>query len=345
VPRGYERAAEVELAAVSGGLREFGARYGAYPYAQLTVVHPPPIAAEAGGMEYPTLITTGGPAWLAALPVRPFEQVTLHELGHQWFYGLVATNENRWPFLDEGVTTYATSEVAEALYGEGEITSLVPLETAALDRFRAARVASHADVAAAAGDFATGSDYGALVYARTGTILRTIDRVWDGAAARAVSKYARRERFRHPGPDALERAIEEEGGEAARRFFHSAAFERGWVDFEPLPVANVARDEGGFVSEVVVRRAGTLVLPVEVALTKRDGSRELVTWDGEGDTHTFRVEGGSPVTAVRVDPALRVLIDDDKLDDGWVASPDDAAPRTRALAASLSFAALSAVLP
>ncbi|HVR20870.1 MAG TPA: M1 family metallopeptidase, partial [Polyangiaceae bacterium] len=106
-PPDSTRNAEIELDAVQQGLQRFSRLYGEYPYPTLTVVHPPDAAAAAGGMEYPTFITTGGPWYTAWLGPRAIESVTLHELLHQWFYGIVATNEARFPFLDEGITTYA----------------------------------------------------------------------------------------------------------------------------------------------------------------------------------------------------------------------------------------------
>src|SRR5262249_26609534 len=63
-PPGHDRAAAVELESARFGLSHLGEAYGRYPYATLTLVHPPEGAEEAGGMEYPTLITTGGPWYL-----------------------------------------------------------------------------------------------------------------------------------------------------------------------------------------------------------------------------------------------------------------------------------------
>ncbi|HEY8088727.1 MAG TPA: M1 family peptidase, partial [Polyangiaceae bacterium] len=58
-PRGFTRIAQRELATLRFGLPYYSARYGRYPYKVLTAVHPQEDAAESGGMEYPTLITTG----------------------------------------------------------------------------------------------------------------------------------------------------------------------------------------------------------------------------------------------------------------------------------------------
>ncbi len=80
---GSEREAALEIDLVRFGLERFGAAFGRYPYCALTIVHPPEGAEEAGGMEHPTLITTGG-SWLwPVVGVRYVEAVTVHELAHR----------------------------------------------------------------------------------------------------------------------------------------------------------------------------------------------------------------------------------------------------------------------
>src|SRR6185295_9685749 len=59
-PEGYDEIADREMATVAFALEHYGNLYGRYPYPVLTIVHPPMNAAEAGGMEYPTLITSVG---------------------------------------------------------------------------------------------------------------------------------------------------------------------------------------------------------------------------------------------------------------------------------------------
>ncbi len=78
-PRGYDDHAERELATMRFALPHYGARYGKYPYGVLTLVHPPVTAPEAGGMEYPTLITTGGASYIPN-GVYAIEIVTIHLL-------------------------------------------------------------------------------------------------------------------------------------------------------------------------------------------------------------------------------------------------------------------------
>ena len=69
-------------------------------------------AEATAGMEYPTLITTGA-LWWAPRRVRDVEYVTLHEFGHQYFQGLLASDEFAQPWLDEGLNSYANLLVYE----------------------------------------------------------------------------------------------------------------------------------------------------------------------------------------------------------------------------------------
>lgn len=343
-PPGLGAAADVELEAAARGLEVYGDAFGDYPYEALTIVHPPEAAAEAGGMEYPTLITTGGPFWLAHAPVLVLEHLTLHELGHQWFYGLVATNENAYPFLDEGLTTYATGEALRAACGH-TVTSLLPLELAAIDRAGRVGLSQAAPVSSPASGFATGGDYGGLVYARTATILRTIDRVWDGAALRAIGLFAREQRFRHPGPLELEAAIREAGGEQAAAFFHAAIHERGWVDFEPAALRSEPREEGGFRVHVVVRRRGDLEVPIEVELLDQAGERTRLTWDGRGPFAKLVGNTKARAVAAVVDPDNAVLVDEDRSNDAIHVEPAALAPRALTLGALLGGIVMSVAGP
>jgi hypothetical protein len=95
--------------AVKVGLEFFGLRYGPYPYRTITVVDPGRDVQGrtlGGGMEYPTLITCGSHLFLHPSELSP-EGVTVHEFGHQYWYGLSANNEFEESWLDEGINTYS----------------------------------------------------------------------------------------------------------------------------------------------------------------------------------------------------------------------------------------------
>ena len=84
--------------------------------AHITIVDPA-WQSGAGGMEYPTLFTAGT-RWLAPRAGRPTpEDVTVHEAGHQFWYGIVATNEFEHAWMDEGLNTFATARALEQFFG------------------------------------------------------------------------------------------------------------------------------------------------------------------------------------------------------------------------------------
>lgn len=352
-PPGYADLVERELATMRFALPHYGARYGRYPYPVLTMVHPPQTAPEAGGMEYPTLITTGGP-WAVPRGVLTPELVTIHEFGHQYFYGLLASNEVKWPFLDEGLNSYAEIEAMTAWRGPGSAVDLAGLEVgiAQAHAVRARDFVHDERVAQPAWSFATGSAYGALVYSRTAIILETLRRVYGGEVmARTLGTYARRFRFRHPTPDDLVATFRAEMGERAATTLRAALFDKGWVDHavtqmsshpvrEPAGIFDIAGKRetvpadrvtaGKYAGWVLVTRRGTLSFPVEVEMVAEDGTRTRVPWDGDGEVVRLPYSGSSPLRAALIDPDHRVLLDQNPTND-FATAPARAtagAPRT-----------------
>lgn len=108
--------AERHAKATEAALFFYGLWFGEYPYEHITVIDPAWGARAAGGMEYPTLFTSGTSKFTRESMYRP-ESVTIHEAGHQFWYGLVGNNEFEAAWLDEGLNSYTDSEVLHRVYG------------------------------------------------------------------------------------------------------------------------------------------------------------------------------------------------------------------------------------
>jgi hypothetical protein len=338
-PPGFDEVAGRDLAALRFALPYDSARYGRYPYGVLTLVHPQDDASEAGGMEYPTLITSDGP-WFTPEQVLIPEIVTVHELGHQWFYGIVATNEAAWPFLDEGINQFVETDVMRRWRGPGSAADVWGLQIGdgAIQAVASNRAVQDEPVAQSASAFSSGGNYGRLVYSRTAAVLDTLERVYgDDALAAVLGEYTRRFRFQHPGPEQLLAVFDEKMGARAAATLRAALFEKGWVDYAVDDVRE---------SSVVVRRRGTLSFPVDVDLASDDGSIRREQWDGLGDSRVFASRGPSPLRSVVVDPEERVTIDAN-LENNFDASPGGGhgAPRTLERALYWMQLALQAVSP
>jgi Peptidase family M1 domain len=352
VPPGNDKNAEIELDTVRFGLHHFGQRFGPYPYPTLTVVHPPEAAADSGGMEYPTLITTGGPWFTPYSGARAIEAVTIHELGHQWFYGLFASDEQRFPFLDEGLNSYAEHSSLTARYGAASAFSGFGLQLSneALSRSIAAARGADEPIAQAARDFFSFRSLGAIVYSRTASLFSTLERVYGKQNLDlAFRDYAEHARFRHPEPPDLIEAVRGRLGDGAAKNLERALFERGNVDYlvrdvqsaPSDPRAGVFDETSGrhtlprselrpparYIGHAVVLRHGTLELPVQIELRFDDGHRERRSWNGEGTRYAVSCEGAAELVAVTVDPDERVLLDDD-LSNNAAGSADQGAPRS-----------------
>ena len=113
-----EHAAQAERhwRATCATLFYYGLWYGAYPYSELTAVDPAWGARAAGGMEYPTIFTCGSRMLTRPRMYTP-ESVTVHEAGHQFWYGLVGNNEPEAAWLDEGFNSFSDSETLFREYG------------------------------------------------------------------------------------------------------------------------------------------------------------------------------------------------------------------------------------
>jgi len=366
-PPSFKADAQRELRTMRFALPDFGTRYGRYPYEVLTLVHPPAHASEAGGMEYPTLITTGGP-WYGPPGIFEVEITALHEFGHQYFYGLVGSNELEWPFLDEGLNSYAEGLAMASWLGPASAADLFGLDVSdqTIQAVASNATAHDAPVAQPANAF-TGFDYGGLVYMRTATILQTL-RLTCGEELvdRALGRYARKYRFGHPGPEDLIQVFREVMGDRVAQTLHTALFDEGWVDYVAVDLSSARGKEpvglfdrggkretalpkatSGYDGWVLVQRHGTLAFPVDIDLVREDGGKQRVHWDGEGIETRIPYHGDVPLRSVVIDPDDRVRLDE-RMTNNFATAPGESrggAPRTLERVLYWAELALQSVLP
>ena len=115
----HEKQSERYIEATKLALRTYGTWSAPYPYTQITVVDPA-WGSGSGGMEYPTLFTGGTSVLAPAVLQRP-ESVTVHEAGHQFWYGLVGNNEFEEAWLDEGLNEYMEVKTLDHAFGSAGV--------------------------------------------------------------------------------------------------------------------------------------------------------------------------------------------------------------------------------
>jgi hypothetical protein len=313
-PPGYEPSVELHRTTVEAGLAHFGRLLGDYPYDDLTVVVPPRGAEGAAGMEYPTLFLTAGPPYpMRFAPLAGQAHVTAHELGHQWFQGIIASDEDRFPFLDEGLTQYITGDLLRRMHGPNRSGFSWPF---AIDFFQVMRVASYSGLHDRPPAFEAarfhGQEYGRSVYARTSVVLETVRRTFGRRRFdRTLGDYARRHRFAHPTPDDLYAAFDRHYDPGfSRRVLRPALEDGESADLSIFNLSSRARDDGdGHRNDVLVLRRGGVALPTWVELRYADGTRRRVPFPQNDDTLRVTERGAPELVGARVDPDGHDLLD------------------------------------
>jgi aminopeptidase N len=100
----------------ASALEIFNNLFGKYPYSQLSVVQSDFFI---GGMEYPNLVMIDGTLYSDG-NLNWLEIITVHEVAHQWWYGLVGNDQVDEPWLDESLTEYSTVLYYGQRYGAEE---------------------------------------------------------------------------------------------------------------------------------------------------------------------------------------------------------------------------------
>jgi hypothetical protein len=190
-------------------LAQFDQRFGPYPYKIITLIDPEP-GSEMGGMEYPTLFTADT-GWYE--PTHLTELTTEHEFGHQYWYGMVATNEFEDAWLDEGINSYTEVNVLDAILGRNTSVFNRPYTNAGdyeAQRLQYLFLPDYDPVTRWAFKFRNTESYGGVTYGKTATLLATLEGlIGRDTMDEAMRTYFLRYRFTHPTTEDFLRTIEQ----------------------------------------------------------------------------------------------------------------------------------------
>ncbi len=286
------------------GLDLFNQWIGPYAngnYSHLTVVIVPPDAGGAGGMEYPTLFTVGALGSNSPRCLKLTEVETIHELAHQWFQSVIATNEAEEPWLDEGFADYSTSKAIDVLY-DGGFSSCGNWRFSYLAMQRASYIIfPELTMSGAAWDF--GMEYSIATYAKPVVSLTTLEHmVGEDKMLAFLQAYFNDFAFSHPTAQNVQQTMSNTLGQKTADWFFNQL-----VDGTRTMDAFVAEFES---DHITLERQGDLCVPTSVRLFSqssilRKSATEDVLWSC--DTSTLRIDGA--YAAVEIDPQQEILID------------------------------------
>ncbi|MBC7848976.1 MAG: M1 family metallopeptidase [Chitinophagaceae bacterium] len=174
---------------------------GEYPYNTISAVQAK-IGVE-GGMEYPTITS------ISAMPdLKTLDIVLQHEIGHNWFYGILASNERDHPWLDEGVNSYYDERYKQWKYHGKDwqestgpfIAKRLPDDENLLAINMLATLKKDQPVITSSQDF-TGINYALVAYSKTANLLKKLeDSIGREKFDAIMQNYYSQWKFRHPQP-------------------------------------------------------------------------------------------------------------------------------------------------
>jgi hypothetical protein len=307
--------------------------YGPYPYKSLTLVDPEP-GSQAFGMEYPTFIT-GGTTWWEPEGLHAFSAEGIeHEFGHQYWYGMVATNEFEDAWMDEGINQYTQIKVMDSIFGPS--TSVLDLWGITAGERDLARVFYEgvADLDPMAKDgwqYADSNSYAGISYGKTAVMLLSLESmIGEDTMRQAMHTYFMRYRFTHPTKEDFLKTIEEVSGKDLRWYFNQAVYGTQVLDYGVLKISSVPADwykenlkekkgETEYISNVWIRRKGQLTIPIDVEVKFDNGDKVREHWDGQDRWVRYAYQKKAKVESVEVDPDHKIQFDRNNFDNSHTA--------------------------
>ena len=319
-------------------LDRFEQWYGPYPYKTITVVDPEPDSA-AGGMEYPTFITAGTTWWMPE-GLHEVEGVVEHEFGHQYWYGMVATNEFEDAWMDEGINSYTEVKVLDSILGKHTSTlNFAGITYGEPEQQRDFYIAA-ADLdpmAEYAFRYVNSNSYGGVTYGKTASVLLTLEGIiGEDTMAKAMHTYFMKYRFTHPTKEDFLKTIEEVSGKDLRWYFNQAVNGTQVLDFEVLNAVSFPvnwfeeekKDKGKkkedtlYQSYVTVHRKGDFILPVDVEVRFENDDKVREHWDAQTRWSRFSYQKKSKVASVEIDPDHTIHLDRNNFNNSFVVEPN-----------------------
>lgn len=267
--------------------------YGNYPYNQCTAVYGQ--IGAGGAMEYPTITVVGS----TSSPVM-LENYIMHEVGHNWFYGILAFNERRYPYLDEGFNTfsefrylrtkYPDLKLYRYLFDNPGLAKLMNLKNRPFGSYYyygflfSARTRSDQPMDLSSEDY-TLLNYGVVVYFKSALAYNyLLEYLGEEEFDRIMQKFFIEWRFKHPRPDDLRQAFEKESGKDLSWFFTDIVTTKNAIDYSIHRYTK---------NRVLVKNNGLIPSPVYLSATS-EGKKSSVWYPGFSGKKWLDVPGNKP---------------------------------------------------
>ncbi|MCC6702079.1 MAG: M1 family metallopeptidase [Fluviicola sp.] len=272
---------------------------GDYPYNQVTAVDG--TISAGGGMEYPNVTVIGNSSNAMELEI-----VIVHEVGHNWFYGILGSNERVHGWMDEGMNTLNELRYIYTKYPNNkQLTDMVRGELfhaehwshydmADLSFKMVAKMGEDQPIETHSADF-TSMNYGAIMYMKTGIVFNYLKAyLGDDLFDKCMHAYFEEWKFKHPQPEDMKATLERESGKDLSWLFGDLIQTTKHIDYKLGKVKTTDN-----TTAITVKSKGQVDGPIEVTGYK-NGEKVKTEW----------VEPGTEKTTLNWDVAVdEVLLD------------------------------------
>ncbi len=320
----------VSTRAIAQTMRTYGRLAFEYPYPRATNVHGPVF-----GMEYPMIAFCGArPAADGSYTpgtARSLISVTIHEVGHNWFPMIVASDERKWTWMDEGINSFLQ------YYAEKDWDPDYPSRRGPAPNIVGYMREPEQMPLMTERDFILPQTFGNNGYGKpaAGLVMLREQVLGPKLFDQAFGEYAKRWAFKHPQPADFFRTLDDGGGELLNWFwrgwfFTTYANDQAIADVDVQPADSLMGDlsKGKNYYRVKVDNKGGLVMPLQMEITLDDGTTRRVkltadVWRQNERTFTYGFFTDRAVTKVVLDPD-EVFADVDRDNNVWSKAPTPA---------------------
>jgi len=327
------------ISAVKHSLQYLSEHVGPYYYSSITIMDPPLLGLKSGFMEYPTYIT-GGSFAIFPSGIRTLESLIVHEFSHQYFMGMIASNEKEEPWLDEGFVTFHEDKIMESMYGiDGSLFNILgyKVNNSSFSRHEYVSLSNPSCGPIARSGWEITEGFKGITYSKTATMLKTMEGMMgEQELVQLMKGYFTKYCFKHPrGKDFIDHVkdflVSSSKPDALgdiNLFFDQIVYGTDVLDYSVAGISYFKDVSGKGIfdtngtkeykegkkeelinSKALLHRKGGVILPVDVRFTFENGEVINTLWCGEERSKTFIFKRNSKLVTVEIDPEMKLYLD------------------------------------